>query len=261
MGETLLSSVLRAGQAPERVAVAESLPERATELREQYGVVTGDIPTVVDTADVVFLAVKPQDISAVLEQCAQELAPDAVIVSVAAGIRIAQLEDALSRPNASSRPMAVIRVMPNTPATVNEGMFVMSPGTSCRPGQIELVRHLLSTAGQVEQVDEEVQDAVTGVSGSGPAYVFYLAEAMAEGGIQAGLSEDTARRLAIQTVVGSAKLMAEGHTSPTELRQRVTSPGGTTAAALNVFDERGMREIIIDAVNAAAHRSMELSGS
>lgn len=253
IGEALLKSVLRSGHPSEALAVAETSEDRAVELRARYGVSVCGNHDVVQDADVVFLAVKPQDIAGVLDQLAGLLATGSVVVSVAAGIRISQVEGALAQ------GAAVIRVMPNTPATVDEGMFVMSPGTSCSDEQIDYVRELLQTAGQVEVIGEDAQDVVTGVSGSGPAYVFYLAEAMISGGRDAGLSEDVARRLAIQTVLGSAKLLAEPGADPAELRRKVASPGGTTAAAIDVFDERQMRDIIVDGVKAAAARSTELS--
>jgi pyrroline-5-carboxylate reductase len=150
--------------------------------------------------------------------------------------------------------------MPNTPALVGEGMFGISPGSSCSDEQLAAVTSLLEAGGKVVVVDEAQQDAVTAVSGSGPAYVFYLAEAMIAGGIEAGLDEATARVLAAQTLVGSAKLLAESDDTAEELRRRVTSPNGTTAAAIQAFDDRGVKDALAAGVLAAATRSAELSG-
>lgn len=254
MGETLLGSVLRSGHPADHVIVAESREDRATEITRQHDVLIRANPDAVHDADIVFLAVKPQDIADVLDEIAVQLPPSAVVVSVAAGIRIIQIEAALAENT------AVIRVMPNTPATVNAGMFVISPGASCNQEQIMDVHRLLAAAGEVEIVEESVQDAVTAVSGSGPAYVFYLAEAMIDGGSAAGLPGETARKLTAQTLLGAAKLLAGSELSAAQLRRRVTSPGGTTAAAIEVFDEHRMHDSIVEAVKAAAARSLELSG-
>ncbi|MGH3459563.1 pyrroline-5-carboxylate reductase [Aeromicrobium sp.] len=253
MGETLLSALLAAGHATADLVVSEKLEERADQLRERHRVdVTGNTEAV-DGADVVLIVVKPQDVPAVLEEIATAVDPDATVVSLAAGIRIATVEDAL--PDG----IAVVRAMPNTPALVGEGMFGISPGSSCTDERLQQVRELLSTGGKVAVVDEAGQDAVTAVSGSGPAYVFYLAEAMIDGGVQAGLEADTARTLATQTLVGAAKLLATSDDDATELRRRVTSPNGTTAAAIETFDERGVRDGLVAGVLAAARRSAELS--
>jgi pyrroline-5-carboxylate reductase len=156
---------------------------------------------------------------------------------------------------------AVLRVMPNTPAVVGEGMFGASPGSACSDQQVGLVAEILSHGGRFLVVDESLQDALTAVSGSGPAYVFYLAEAMIAGGVQAGLDDATARELTTQTIVGAAKLLSESEVDAAELRRRVTSPNGTTAAAIAGFDDRDVRGAIADGVVAAAKRSAELSGT
>lgn len=255
MGETLLSALLAAGHAAGDLVVSEKREERADELRERHGVeVTGNTEAV-GGADVVLIVVKPQDVPGLLEEIASAVRTDATVVSLAAGIRIATVESAL--PDG----FAVIRAMPNTPALVGEGMFGISPGSSCSDERLQQVRELLSTSGKVVVVDESGQDAVTAVSGSGPAYVFYLAEAMIDGGVEAGLDADTARTLATQTLVGAAKLLATSEDDATELRRRVTSPNGTTAAAIEAFDERGVHDALVAGVLAAARRSAELSGS
>src|SRR5690349_5038222 len=253
MGGTLLSALLSAGHAPGDVVVGEKLPERAEELREQFGVTVTDNAEAVSGADVVLVVVKPQDVPSLLEEIAGAVSPDATVVSLAAGIRIATIEQALPG-------VAVVRAMPNTPALVGAGMFGISPGSACTDDRLELVRELLATGGKVVVVDESGQDAVTAVSGSGPAYVFYLAEAMVAGGVEAGLDLETATTLATQTIVGAAKLLDESDVDAAELRRRVTSPNGTTHAAITTFDERGVREGLVAGVVAAARRSEELSG-
>jgi pyrroline-5-carboxylate reductase len=254
MGETLLSAILRSGHDAADLVVSEKREERAAELREAYGVtVTGNAEAVAG-ADLVLIVVKPQDVPALLEEIADALRPGATVVSLAAGTRLDAMTSAL--PDG----IAVIRAMPNTPALVGEGMFGISPGPGVSDEQLAAVVTLLESGGKVVVIDESQQDAVTAVSGSGPAYVFYLAEAMIAGGIDAGLDEDTARSLTAQTLVGAAKLLAESDATAEELRRRVTSPNGTTHAAITTFDERGAKDALIAGVAAAAARSAELSG-
>jgi pyrroline-5-carboxylate reductase len=254
MGETLLSAILDSGRAPAHVVVSEKREDRAAELRETYGVaVTGNAEAVVD-ADVVLLVVKPQDVPALLDEIAGSVRPGATVVSLAAGIRIDAMTAAL--PDG----VAVVRAMPNTPALVGEGMFGISPGPGVDEQQLAEVVSLLESGGKVVVVDEDRQDGVTAVSGSGPAYVFYLAEAMIDGGVEAGLDAETARILATQTLVGAAKLLSTSDDDATELRRRVTSPNGTTAAAIEAFDERDVHDALVAGVLAAARRSAELSG-
>ncbi|MFI5426795.1 pyrroline-5-carboxylate reductase [Aeromicrobium sp. UC242_57] len=254
MGETLLSAILTAGHAPDALVISEKREERASELRDKYGVeVTGNAEAV-DGADVILLVVKPQDVPALLDEISATVPSTAIVVSLAAGIRTEQIETVL--PDG----VAVVRAMPNTPALVGEGMFGISAGSSCSADQVEAVAGLLDAGGEVVVVDESAQDAVTAVSGSGPAYVFYLAEAMIAGGVARGLDEETARTLATQTILGSAKLLAESDDTATELRRRVTSPNGTTHAAITTFDERGVKDGLLAGIAAAAARSAELSG-
>lgn len=255
MGETLLAAILRSGHPVSDLVISEKRDERAAELRETYGVeVTGNAEAVAG-AQTVLIVVKPQDVPALLAEIAGDVETTSTVVSLAAGILIETLESAL--PDG----VAVIRAMPNTPALVGEGMFGISPGSACSGDQLAAVATLLESGGKVVTVEESQQDAVTGVSGSGPAYVFYLAESMIAGGVEAGLDESTARTLAAQTLVGAAKLLAQSDETAEELRRRVTSPNGTTAAAIATFDERGVKEALTAGVLAAAARSAELSKS
>jgi pyrroline-5-carboxylate reductase len=254
MGETLMSAVLAAGHPVEGLVISEKRADRAAELRSSYGVEVTDNAAAVTDADIVLLVVKPQDVPALLDEIAPSVRPTATVVSLAAGIRIDAIAAAL--PDG----VAVVRAMPNTPALVGEGMFGVSPGPDVTDEQLAAIVSLLESGGRVVVVDESRQDAVTAVSGSGPAYVFYLAEAMIAGGVAEGLDVDTARVLAAQTLVGAAKLLSESDETAEQLRRRVTSPNGTTHAAITTFDERGVRDGLVAGVAAAAARSAELSG-
>lgn len=255
MGETLLSAIVSSGRSPDDVVVSEKSRERADELRAKHGVQVVELREAVAGADVVLVVVKPQDVVTVLDEVADVVDAGATVVSLAAGVRIATFEERL--PDG----VAVVRAMPNTPALVGEGMFGISPGSACDDEKLATVEALLATGGRVVVVPEEQQDAVTAVSGSGPAYVFYLAEAMIDGGVASGLDRDTARALAEQTIKGAAALLAGSDDEPAELRRRVTSPNGTTHAAITTFDEHGVDAGLRAGVEAAARRSAELSGS
>lgn len=253
MGETLLSAILASGHPSGDLVISEKRDERAADLRDAYGVeVTGNAEAVAE-ADIVLVVVKPQDVASLLEEISATVPASATVVSLAAGIPIAAIEAVL--PDG----VAVVRAMPNTPALVGEGMFGISAAPSVTDGQLAAVVTLLEAGGKVVVVEESLQDAVTAVSGSGPAYVFYLAEAMIAGGVAEGLDPATARTLAAQTLVGAAKLLAESTESAEELRRRVTSPHGTTHAAITTFDERGVKDGLIAGVAACAARSAELS--
>ncbi|MCL3837786.1 pyrroline-5-carboxylate reductase [Aeromicrobium duanguangcaii] len=249
MGGTLVEAMARAGH--DDIVVVERSPERRAELEAQGRATASDVEAVAG-ADVVLLVVKPQDVATVLPVLASALDPEATVVSLAAGVRTATIEEAL--PDSVS----VVRAMPNTPAVIGRGMFGVSPGSRVSDDRLDTVVDLLGSGGEVVVVDESRQDAVTAVSGSGPAYVFYLAEQMIEAGIDAGLDPEAARTLTVQTLLGSAELLAGSDDPPAELRRRVTSPNGTTHAAITTFDDRGVGEGIRAGVRAAAARSAEL---
>ncbi|GAB3853907.1 pyrroline-5-carboxylate reductase [Nocardioides maradonensis] len=253
MGEALLAGLLRAGRPADSVLVGEKRPERAAELTERYAV------RVVDNlgaaaADTVLLVVKPQDVPAVLAEIGPSLRPGQLVVSLAAGVTIAAIEALVPA------GVAVIRVMPNTPALVGQGMAALSPGTHCTDAQLAEATELLSAAGRTVVVPEKQQDAVTAVSGSGPAYVFLVAEAMIEAGVHLGLPRATAHELAVQTLLGAATMLSESGDHPAILRENVTSPAGTTAAALGRLEAHGLRAAFLDALRAAHDRSVELGG-
>lgn len=253
MGETLLAGVLAAGWSGERVLLSEKRAEVAQRIEERHGVLlAGSNGEAVAGADVVILAVKPQDAATVIAEVAPDLKPAALIVSVAAGLSTEWFESRLP----AGQP--VVRVMPNTPAVVGVGMSAISGGTSVTGDQLELVEELLSHTGRVIQVAEKQQDAVVGISGSGPAYAFYIADALSEAGVLLGLTRDDSRELAVQTLLGAATLLQKTGDHPAIARERVSSPGGTTIAALRELDERGVRAALIAAAKAAHDRSVEL---
>jgi pyrroline-5-carboxylate reductase len=253
MGETLLSGLLRAGRAPGDLVVAERRPDRAAELREKYGVeVIGNVEAV-ERADTIVLVVKPQDMGAVVDEIAGSVKPGALVVSLAAGITTEFLEQRLP----AGTP--VVRVMPNTPALVDQGMAAISPGAHCDDEHLAHAESLLSAVGKVVQVPEKHQDAVTAISGSGPAYIFYVTEAMIEAGVFLGLPRTTATELVVQTLYGAATMLRETGDHPSVLRENVTSPGGTTVAALRTLDDHKVRAAFISALEAARDRSHELA--
>ena len=256
MGETLLSGLVRAGTPASDLLVCEKRAERAQELTDKYGVaVTGDMARVAGS-DTVALVVKPQDMGDVLDELGPHLCPGQLLVSLAAGITTAFVEERVPE------GVAVVRVMPNTPALVDEGMAAISPGTHCDEQHLARAEKLLSATGRVVRVPEKQQDAVTAISGSGPAYLFFVVESMIEAGVHLGLPRTTATELVVQTVVGSAKLLRETGEHPTVLREQVTSPGGTTAAAIRELEDHKVRAAFITAMEAARNRSRDLaSGS
>ncbi|MGE9807376.1 pyrroline-5-carboxylate reductase [Janibacter sp. G1551] len=253
MGEALLAGLLDGRDAAD-VVITEKRAGRADELRERFGVRVLDQAEAAREADIVLVVVKPYDVVPLLEDIADELRDDALVLSFAAGITTATLEGAL-RPGT-----AVVRIMPNTPALVGQGMFALSPGSACPDERLAEAKELVSGSGRAVVVPESQQDAVTGVSGSGPAYVFHVIEAMIEAGVGQGLPRDVATELTVQTVLGAATLLRESGQHPSLLREQVTSPGGTTAAGLAQLDAHGVRSAFAAAVGAAARRSAELSG-
>jgi len=253
MGAALLGGLLDAGFDADSVSVAEIDPERRRELEAQFPkvrVVPSAAWAVAD-ADVVVVAVKPGDVGATLDSALPALGDSTLVLSIAAGVTIAAVEE-----HAPGRP--VVRAMPNTPALVGRGASAIAPGSHAGDEHLALAERVLGAVGIVVRVDEKLLDAVTGLSGSGPAYVMLVAEALTEGGVLAGLPRSIAARLVEQTLLGSATLLAQGDEDPAALRAAVTSPGGTTAAGLHELERAGVRAAFLDAVAAAARRSREL---
>ena len=253
MGETLLSGLVRSGRDVDGLLITERRVERAQQLNEKYGVRVVANAEGAAAADVLVLVVKPQDMEGLLGEIRDHVVPGNLIVSLAAGITTQFLESRL--PEGSS----VVRVMPNTPALVDQGMAAISPGRHCTDAHLAEAEALLASCGKVVRVDEKHQDAVTAISGSGPAYIFYVVEAMIEAGVVLGMPRATSTELVVQTLFGAATMLKETGEHPTVLRERVSSPGGTTVAALRQLDDHKVRAGFITAMEAAARRSHELA--
>lgn len=254
MGETLLSGLIRAGADPATLLVGEKREVRARELEEKYAVTVVSNVESAEKGETLALVVKPQDMGTVLDEIAPHLRPGQLVVSLAAGITTAFIEARI--PDG----IAVVRVMPNTPALVDEGMFAISPGSHCDDEHLAVAEELLGATGHVLRIPEHQQDAVTAISGSGPAYIFYVVESMVEAGVHLGLPRATATELVIQTLFGSAKMLRDTGTHPTVLREQVTSPAGTTAAAIRELEVHKVRAAFLSAMEAARDRSRELAG-
>jgi pyrroline-5-carboxylate reductase len=253
MGETVLSGLLRAGWTSDRIIATDRRIERQVELEAKYGIMMMTNAEAAAKADTVILVVKPQDMRDLLTEIAPVVSSSTLIVSLAAGVDTASIEERLPEGT------PVVRVMPNTPAQVDEGMAAISPGAHSDEEHLARVSELMSATGRVVTVPERYQDAVTAISGSGPAYLFFVVEAMIEAGVHLGLPRDTATELVVQTMLGSAKLLRETGEHPTVLRERVTSPGGTTAAAIRQLEDHKVRAAFITAMESARDRSRELA--
>jgi len=257
MAEALIRGLLATKTVPsEKIIATDVRAERLQQLNQEYGVRTAsDNKAAVCQADVVVLAVKPQQMSAVLKGSGFRVQGSQLVISIAAGISTERIERELG-----GQPR-VVRAMPNTPALVGAGAAAVCAGKDATEEDLATAEMILSAVGICVRVEESLMDAVTALSGSGPAYVFLVTEAMTAAGVKAGLNEELARKLAVQTVRGTGQLLATTGEKPEVLRQKVTSPGGTTAAALKVMGERKLMEIFGEAIEAAARRSRELSGS
>jgi pyrroline-5-carboxylate reductase len=252
IGEALLAGLLSSGWTG--LVVTSRSDDRVAELRERHGVeATTSNPDAVRGATLVVIAVKPQDIDALLAEIGPLLAPEQTVLSVAAAIPTAHIEARIAD------GVPVVRAMPNAPSTVHEGMAGISAGAHAGDAQLALAEDVLSHLGRVVRVSEQAMDAVTAVSGSGPAYFALLAEAMIEAGILLGLSREISTTLVVQTMLGTATLLRDERMHPVELRESVTSPGGTTIAAIRELEQAGVRAAFLNAIQAAMQRSKELA--
>jgi pyrroline-5-carboxylate reductase len=252
MGEALASGLLRAGWETGEISMAVRREERRRELAERTGcAVLLDPAEALVGKEVAVVAVKPRDVPHLLYQIQGRYQPGQVILSLAAGVPTRLYEASLGE-------APVVRAMPNTPALVDEGITGLAAGRYAGEEALARAERVLSAVGQVIRMEESLLDAVTAVSGTGPAYAFLLAEALTEAAIREGLPRQIAERLVNQTIKGAGALLVETGLSPFELRAQVTSPGGTTAAAVHVLEERGFRALVEDAVRAAGERSREL---
>ncbi|MBO0803784.1 MAG: pyrroline-5-carboxylate reductase [Nocardiopsaceae bacterium] len=256
MGEALLSGLLRAGRPAHEVAVVTRRPERGEELTARYGVPVASAQDAAKNADTLVVAVKPQDMARALGEIAGLVGPAQLVISVAAGITTAFIERSLQ----PSAEVPVVRAMPNTPALVDEAMSVISPGSFAGSGHLDHAEDLLSPVGKVLRLPEAQQDAATAMSGSGPAYVYYLVEAMVDAGILLGMPRQAALDLVIQAVYGAATMLRDSGEHPVILREAVTSPGGTTINAIRELEKHGVRAAFLAAIEAARDRGRELGG-
>jgi len=254
MAEALIKGLLRAGTArPESLIATGRRSERLETLQRTYGVrITQDNLAAVRDADVVVLSVKPQVLDKMLVQVAPAVDPRKLVISVAAGVPIAAMERRLG---AGAR---IIRTMPNTPSLVGAGACALSPGEHASEEDLAVATRIFQSVGTTTVLDENLLDAVTGLSGSGPAYIFLIIEALSDAGVKVGLPRYTALKLAAQTVLGSAQLLIETNAHPGQLKDQVTSPGGTAIAGLHTLEAGGLRTTLINAVEAATRRAREL---
>lgn len=255
MANSLIRGLIAKGVPGQQIAACDLDAAKLEQLQTECGIRTGSMAEVAAHADVVLLAVKPQGMAGVCEALRPALKPGALIISIAAGIPLRSLEAWLG----SER--AIVRCMPNTPALVLEGATGLFANANTTPGQCALAETILAAVGTSAWLpDEDAINAVTALSGSGPAYFFLLMEAMEQAGVAMGLAPELARQLTLQTALGAAKLAAGSDVAPDELRRRVTSPGGTTEAAIRSFEGADFRAVVEQALFAAQKRSVELAG-
>ncbi|WP_211328986.1 pyrroline-5-carboxylate reductase [Thermomonospora umbrina] len=253
MGEALLSGVLRAGRRPGELVVTARRAERGALLRERYGVEVVTNAEAAKTAGTLILAVKPQDMGALLDELRPHVSPGRLVISMAAGITTGFIEERLPD------DVPVVRVMSNTPVLVDEAMSVVSAGSHASEEHLGLTEELLSPVGKVLRIPESLQDGATALSGSGPAYFYYLVEAMVDAGILLGMPRAAALEMVIQSAVGAAVMLRDSGEHPVLLREAVTSPGGTTIAAIRELERHGVRAAVLEAIEAARNRGRELA--
>ncbi|MFE0425041.1 pyrroline-5-carboxylate reductase [Streptomyces sp. NPDC058953] len=253
IGEALLSGMIRAGWRPADLLVTTRRTDRAEELRDRYGVEPVTNADAAKRADTLILAVKPQDMGALLDQLAPHITSDRLIISAAAGIPTSFIEERLT----TGTP--VIRVMPNTPVLVDEGMSVISGGHHATAAHLAHTEEIFGSVGKTLRVPESQQDAATALSGSGPAYFYFLVEAMTDAGILLGLPRAQAHDLIVQAAIGAAVMLRDSGEHPVKLREAVTSPAGTTISAIRELENHGVRAALIAAIEAARDRSRALA--
>lgn len=253
MGEALISRIVLGGVYPaDEILVSDPMEARRSFLQDRYGIqATPDNSKVATAQEILLLAIKPQVFTEIVPALGRYILPSSAVVSILAGTTLSQLELALPG-------KAVIRAMPNTPAQVGSGVTAIALGQHVKPEQLINARAVLESVGSVVEVPETMMDAVTGLSGSGPGYIALVIEALADGGVASGLPRSIAMQLSLDTVLGTARLLKETGIHPGELKDRVTSPGGTTIAGIAALEERGLRSALIEAVKAATNRSREL---
>lgn len=253
MGEALLAGLLRAGRSPAQVLATARRPQQAAALRERYGIEVVDTAGAAAAAGTLILTVKPQDMAALLTELAPHVTAEHLVVSAAAGIPTAVFERALGE------GVPVVRVMSNTPVLVDEAMSALSAGSYASSEHLDRAEEIFAPVGRTVRVPEDQQDAVTALSGSGPAYFFYLVEAMTDAGILLGLPRAVAHDLIVQTAIGAAVMLRDSGEHPVKLREAVMSPAGTTISAIRAMEDHGVRAALLAALEAARDRSRELA--
>jgi pyrroline-5-carboxylate reductase len=255
MGEALISGLLRAGRSPTDVVAVVRRAERGQELRDAYGVGIVSAQEAAKSAGTLVVTVKPQDMSVLLDQIAPHVPADRLVISAAAGITTSVIERRLAA------DIPVVRVMSNTPVLVDEAMSVISAGRHAGEEHLRRAEDLLRPVGKVLRIPESQQDAATALSGSGPAYVYFLVESMVDAGILLGIPRATALEMVIQAVYGAATMLRDSHEHPVILREAVTSPGGTTISAIRELERHSVRAAFLAAIEAARDRGAELGSS
>lgn len=253
MAEAIVRGLLKVGISPGSLLAYDPSDQRCALCRDELGIEVTDSRSVVRSADIVIIAVKPAVVTDVLEGVCDLLSADKLVISIAAGVRTDTIQEHLAE------GVPVVRVMPNTPCLIGAGASALAPGRYADSVHMDLACEIFGSVGLAVRVTEDKLDAVTGLSGSGPAYVYMFIEALADGGVRMGLPKATALKLAAQTVAGAAEMVLETGEHPAELRDRVTTPGGTTITAITSLEKAGFRAAAMDAVAAAAQRSAELS--
>ena len=255
MAETLFSGLISSGQStPDKIICSDVRAERLHDLEKQHGVITTmDNNAVIKSADIIIYAVKPQIMAEVIQETADHLDMSKLIISIAAGVPLAAIESLIHK------DLRLIRCMPNVCVAVREGASAIAAGEHAKPQDIDMAMAIFKSVGRCVFLKENyLLDAVTGLSGSGPAYIFMILDALADAGVKVGLSRPEARELSAQTVLGAAKMLLETNSHPGQLKDMVTSPGGTAIAGLHTLEKGGLRTTLINAVEAATLRSKEL---
>jgi pyrroline-5-carboxylate reductase len=252
MGEALLVALLKAGAERSNVSFAVRRPDRMAAIQERYGISPSSIADMAKSSQALMIIVKPQDVQGILDEIAPHISPDVLVITFLAGKKIATFEAALGN-------VAVARVMPNTPTLLGKGMSILSYNSHVRSDQKAFLTQFLNAAGKTVEVAEELQDATTATSGSGPAYFFAFVEAMIAGAIEMGVDSESATTLVVQTIIGAAAMLDETGESATILREKVTSPKGVTYEGLKVFSEGDLSGLVAKAMKAAADRSKEMA--
>ncbi len=254
MGEALISGLVHSRSAgPEQIICSDIRRDKLKSIKEIYGVATtGSNLEVVRGSDIVIYAVKPQIMASILKETADCLEMSKLVISIAAGVPLAAIESCLSK------ELRVVRVMPNIPASVREGAAAIAAGKHALKEDLKVAKAIFDSVGKSVIIEEELMDAITGLSGNGPAYIFLIVDALADAGVKMGLSREDALFLSAQTVLGAAKMLIETNEHPGRLKDMVTSPGGTAIAALHTLEQGGLRTTLINAVEAGTKRSKEL---